>query len=203
MGVIFVKSLPMFLFPITPKGWKSRSRAKVLFKEIVAQARQTVFYADLDVPDTLDGRFEMIAMHTGLVINRVRTEGEEGTRFAQSLFDEMFLNMELSCRQIGIGDLSVPRHMKRMMVALQGRALHYEEAAEQGESAVADALKRNLYATVETPSQSTLLAVAQYFLACRSSLKAQSYEDIKNGRIAFAPLPIKESISHEQNSQTA
>lgn len=193
----------MFLFPLTPSGWRLHFKAKVLFKQIMAQSRAPVFYTDYAVPDTIDGRFEMIALHTGLVINRVRYEGKTGTRLAQSLFDEMFLNMEISCRQIGIGDLSVSKHIKRMMVALQGRALHYEDAAKQGQGALAETLKRNLYGTTQPPEDAALKDMADYVLACQAKLQSQAFENLVKGSVEFAPLPQAERYSSDKTSQVA
>lgn len=192
----------MFFFPILPKSRQARKIAKKLYAECVSQARQPIFYSELGVPDTIDGRFDMIALHAGLVVNRLRREGQEGGRIAQALFDEMFLNMEMACRQIGIGDLSVPKQIKKMMKAFQGRALHYEDAVKTGPVAVAEVLKRNLYATAPQLSQKILDAMADYVMECHSRLNSQELPQMKNGVISFAPLPCIES-QNEKNSKAA
>ncbi len=177
----------MFFFPLTPKGRAIRKVAKKLYAQAVERGREPVFYESLSVPDTLDGRFEMISLHTGLIINRIRYEGKAGHRLAQSIFDEMFLNMEISCRQVGIGDLSVPKHIKRMMKALQGRALTYDVAA--GNNALPEALAKNLYATVATPGAPVLNVMSDYILAARTALENQKFEDLSQGIISFPALP--------------
>ncbi len=177
----------MFFFPILPQKRASRKAAKRLFQFIMQRSREPIFFAELAVPDTFSGRFEMIALHNGLLINRVKDEGKYGHYLAQALFDEMFLNMEIACRQVGIGDLSVPKQIKKMMKALQGRALTYDQAAETG--VLPDALAKNLYATVERPSDTVLTQMSDYVLACRKDLEVQNLADMLNGQLSFAQLP--------------
>lgn len=193
----------MFFFPITPKGRARRKVAQTLYANCVQRGREAVFYAGLSVPDTFTGRFEMISLHVGLVINRLRSEGKAGHLQAQALFDEMFLNMELACRQVGIGDLGVPKQIKKMMKALQGRSLHYEEAITQGLDAVIEALKKNLYATTETPSPEILRIMAKYVTACRENLKVQQFETLARGELSFPPLPDVSGVSNDEISKVA
>ena len=144
----------------------------------------------------------MIAFHAGIVVNKLRREGRTGDRIAQAVFDEMFLNMEISCRQIGIGDLSVPKQIKRMMKAFQGRALHYEDAVRVGPGAVAEVLKRNLYATTEMPSQDVLTLMANYVINAHKKVNEQALPEMEQGFVFFAPLPNIED-KNEKNSQAA
>ncbi len=183
----FVKSFLMFFFPILSHQRASRKAARQLFQIVMQRSREPVFFAELDVPDTFSGRFEMIALHNGLLINRVRGEGKAGHYLAQALFDEMFLNMEIACRQAGIGDLGVPKQIKKMMKALQGRAMVYEEAAEVG--TLQDALAKNLYATVERPSDQVLTMMSDYIIACRKDFDVQNLADMLNGQLSFTHLP--------------
>ncbi len=179
----------MFFFPILPYKRASRKAARQLFQIVMQRSREPVFFAELGVPDTFSGRFEMIALHNGLLINRVRGEGKAGHYLAQALFDEMFLNMEIACRQVGIGDLSVPKQIKKMMKALQGRAVIYDQAAEAGGKELADALAKNLYATVERPSDQVLATMSDYILACRKDFEVQNMADMLNGQLSFTYLP--------------
>ena len=189
----------MFFFPILPKARASRKAAKKLYAAIVERSREPVFYAELGVPDTFSGRFEMIALHTGVAINRIRAEGNDGQSLAQALFDEMFLNMEIACRQVGIGDLSVPKQIKKMMKALQGRALIYDEAARSG--TLSGAVAKNLYATVEMPSAPVLEAMSRYVVECMQHMNTLSFADLQNGQINFPELP--KGVSHVEISQVA
>lgn len=192
----------MFFFPILPKSRQARKIAKKLYARCVEQGRQPIFYSELGVPDTIDGRFDMIALHAGMIVNRLRREGRAGDRIAQAVFDEMFLNMEISCRQIGIGDLSVPKHIKRMMKAFQGRALHYDDAVKIGPGAVAEVLKRNLYATATIPSHQVLTLMADYVINAHKQVNNQALAVMEQGFVSFAPLPNIED-KNEKNSQAA
>lgn len=194
----------MFFFPLTPKGRASRKLAKKLYAQSVERAREPVFYESYSVPDSFTGRFEMVTLHAGLLINRVRGEGKDGELLAQSIFDDMFLNMEMACRQSGIGDLSVPKHIKRMMKAVKGRALSYEDAANLGIEELKAALAKNLYATVEKSSDDVLSTIAAYVMECRNGLNNQSFADIQAGQIHFAALPDnKHGVTNVEISQVA
>ena len=88
--------------------------AALLYETIVAQARRPEFYRALGVPDTLDGRFEMIALHMFLVLHRMRGETGDAHDVAQNLTDTFFADVEHSIRELGIGDLGVPKRMKKL-----------------------------------------------------------------------------------------
>ncbi len=128
---------------------KVQKQAESLYKDIVLKSRHRAFYADYGVPDTLDGRFEMIAMNVFLEMSGLN---KSSPKMAQALFDAMFIDMDRSARERGVGDLSVPKHMKRMMKALHGRAKMYQDAlSQQNDVMLHDAIKRNIFGTVESP----------------------------------------------------
>jgi len=85
-----------------------------LYAAIVAQSRQTLFYAEWGVPDTLTGRFDMISLHMALVLRRLQREGATQSTFAQALFDLFFKDMDRSLREMGVGDISVPKRIEKM-----------------------------------------------------------------------------------------
>lgn len=188
----------MFFFPITKKSRQRYATARELYAAAMAQSRRPVFYADLAVPDTFDGRFELISLHAGLMVRSLAGKGGDNRKLAQALFDEMFLNLELVCREIGVGDLAVPRHIKRMMTALKGRALTYAEA--QKNQALPEALARNLYGTVERPDESILSAMAAYVSELQASLDAQSLE---SGTVSFPSVDLTGVVKNGQNSKAA
>ena len=129
-----------------------------LYGAIVAQARAPAFYAELGVPDTVLGRFDMVLLHVVLVLRRLRQEGAEGEAngaqdrssqraLAQGLFDRFCRDMDHNLREMGISDQGVPRHMQRVGEAFYGRAQVYEAAlgAAASEGALTQALARNVY----------------------------------------------------------
>ena len=108
----------------------ARDAARALYKTAVARARDPVFYARYAVPDSLDGRFDMIALHVFLVLHRLKQEGDPTKALAQILFDTMFADMDESLRELGVGDLSVGRRVKTMAEALYGRIAAYQAALD-------------------------------------------------------------------------
>jgi len=111
----------------------NRAITEALYAQIVAAARQTVFYSDWNVPDTPLGRFEMLSLHMFLFQHRLR--GEEGVaqEVAQVLIDEFFLDVEHSLRELGVGDVGVPKRMKKLAKMFYGRTAAYDDALERGD----------------------------------------------------------------------
>lgn len=191
----------MFFFPITPKGRARRKLARALYAKCVEQARLPIFYSELKVPDTFDGRFELVALHAGMLMARLSECEPDGGKLSQAVFDDMFVNMDQTCREIGIGDLSVPRHIKRMMKALKGRTLTYIQAMESGE--MNDAVARNLYGTVARPPDGVLAAMSGYVVELRAALAAQNYESFSAGRVSFPQPPARKVDEDDENSKAA
>jgi cytochrome b pre-mRNA-processing protein 3 len=155
-----------------------------LYETIVAQARAPAFYAGLGVPDTLDGRFDMIALHVFLALRRLKSEGETGRALAQALCDRFFADLDRSLREMGAGDLGVGRRVKAMAQAFYGRVAAYESALNGDDSALHEALKRNLFGTV-TPGDGPIAAMARYVRREAAALAAQPYAALAAGTIAF------------------
>lgn len=121
-----------------------RARYRPLYDAIVAEGRDADWYVAGGVPDTLDGRFDMIALILSLVLLRLETEGEPG-RLPSTLLTELFVDdMDGQLRQIGIGDVVVGKHVGRMMSALGGRLTAYR-AALAGEAPLGEAMTRNIW----------------------------------------------------------
>jgi len=128
-----------------------RSAAELAYRQIVDQARQAVFFAERGVPDTLDGRFELVCLHAFLYLHRLKRERPAATALAQAVFDTMFADFDRALREMGTGDLSVGRQVKRMAQAFYGRIRAYEDGIAAGDAILAAALARNLYGTVAGP----------------------------------------------------
>lgn len=124
-----------------------------LYTGLVTAAREPFHYARLGVPDTLDGRFDLIALYAGLTIRRLQRAGGRGPRVAQALFDAMFSDMDISLREMGVGDLGVPKRVREMWEAFHGRALAYGAALDAGDAAaLAAALRRNVWRGQDMPA---------------------------------------------------
>lgn len=158
-----------------------------MYDAALVQARQPVFYDRYGVPDTIDGRYDLIVMHVCLLMEGLHEKGHEGTALFQPLFDAMFRDFEFAAREIGIGDLSIPRHMKRMMQGFHGRAHSYREALseEENPALLIKAIERNIYGTVEAVGQDILSDMADYMIQNIVSLKAQ---ELTSGQAVFLHL---------------
>jgi len=109
--------------------WRDRhEKARSLYGSIVTQARARAFYAHWGVPDTAEGRFEMIVLHLVMVLHRLGREGEAGQRLARALTEAFAVDLDDNLREMTVGDLAVPRHVKRAVGALHERHVSYGAA---------------------------------------------------------------------------
>jgi cytochrome b pre-mRNA-processing protein 3 len=164
---------------------RNRAPAEALYGSLVDQARQPAFYATLGVPDTVDGRFDMIAVHAFLLMRRLRAEGEAARGLSQSLFDIMFADMDQNLREIGVGDLGVGKRVKAMAQAFYGRVGAYDAGLDDSsDPALAAALRRNLYRKT-APSEAQVTALATYMRRENAALAGQALDTLHGGRVAF------------------
>jgi cytochrome b pre-mRNA-processing protein 3 len=154
---------------------------QVLYEAIVAAARQPLFYIEMAVPDTVDGRFDMIALHLFLVLDRLKDDQPEAVR--QGLVDVFFRDMDRSLREMGVGDLSVGKKVRKMAEVFYGRVDAYRKAVSEGESALSDAFARNVYAEGGVEQAPKL---AHYAWIARAKLDLQSVDSIMKGQLNFS-----------------
>jgi cytochrome b pre-mRNA-processing protein 3 len=158
-----------------------------IYDQIVAAARQPALYASWGVPDTPLGRYEMIALHLFLVLHRLRGEERAAAALAQELTDAFFADLDHSIRELGIGDLGVPKRMKKLARMFYGRAAAYGEAVESGDLArLSQALARNVRPDDAAWAQAGQLA--DHVLATHRHLSQQSLSAITSGSVVF-PAP--------------
>lgn len=161
---------------------------EALYAALVHKARDPKFYAVLGVPDTVDGRFDMVVIHAMLVMRRLREIPAEIHATGLRLFDLMFTDMDRSLREMGVGDMSVGKHVKRMAKAFYGRAAAYEEGMDGGAAQLEKALLDNLYRHGPPPPQA-LAEIAAYLHRASAHLAQQQAADIVAGRIDFS-VPV-------------
>lgn len=157
--------------------------ASALYHVIFEQSRQPVFYADYGVPDTIDGRFDLLLVHIFIVLHHLNAMDAQGQELGQALFDMCFADMDQAMRNRGVGDMGVPKHMRRMMKAFNGRMHAYEEALEQG--TLEGALIRNLYGTVETPNPAHVKRMANHMQHSLKAFETLDLDAYMNGAITF------------------
>jgi cytochrome b pre-mRNA-processing protein 3 len=175
-------------------GWWRRDRgrepAERLYAVLVSQARRPEFYVALGVPDTVDGRFELVALHIFLVLRRLR--GEAGAAaIAQALVDLFVEDMDASLREMGAGDLGVGRRVRHMAEALYGRIAAYDAVAASDQQTAVAALRRNLFGTVPEPGPEAvaLRAMTAYVRREQAALAAMPTDRLVAGRVDFGSPP--------------
>ena len=133
-----------------------------VYTAIVAQSRQPVFYADWGVPDTVTGRFDMISLHLSLLFRRLRAEKQAGTEFSQALFDLFFKDMDRSLREMGAGDMAVPKKVRKMSEIFYGLMTSLNEAMDRDDRPGVEAvLRRNVYGETDSAHVAESGALAQ------------------------------------------
>jgi cytochrome b pre-mRNA-processing protein 3 len=150
------------------------STIDALYGTIVAQARSPVFYRSFGVPDTVAGRMDMIVLHLVLVLRRLRLAGGP---LGQQVFDRFCEDMDDNFREMGLGDLAVPKEMRRVGEAFYGRAKAYEDGLAAGDAdALAGALARNLFAEAKNSAEPPIGArrLAAYMRDAAARLAAQA-----------------------------
>lgn len=162
----------------------------------VEQARSPAFFLDMGVPDTVDGRFDLIILHIMLLIRRLRKNGADAAGISQALLNLMFSDMDRNLREMGVGDLSVGKQVKKMAKAFYGRSetweigLDADGGARADNSALVTAFQETVYRSVEAaqadPTYPT--ALATYTRAADGVLEAQSLDDLLAGAASFAPV---------------
>ncbi len=120
-----------------------RGTIEAIYGMIVTQAREPLFYRDLGVPDTVNGRFDLLVLHLWMVLRRLKTI-EGGADLSQALFDGFCDDMDANLREMGVGDLTVPKRMQAFGEAFYGRAAAYDQALAAGEEPLAQALCKNI-----------------------------------------------------------
>jgi cytochrome b pre-mRNA-processing protein 3 len=156
--------------------------ALALYATIVAAARQPKFYADWGVPDTLDGRFDVLVMHMYLAIDRLKDFGVPTANLRQVLTDTFFAQMDATLREVGVGDLTVGKKVRKMAEAFFGRVTAYNAAIEKADDSLTAAVARNVFN--DTPNHHAA-DVAMWMRQAKARLQSQNLEDLAAGRIEF------------------
>jgi cytochrome b pre-mRNA-processing protein 3 len=179
------------LFRRTP----STETIRTLYGAIVAQARRPVFYTAYHVPDTVAGRFDMIALHAILLLRRVRGAADSLREVGQGVFDLFCRDLDHNLRERGVGDLAVPRQMRGLVEAFYGRAAAYDQAlARSDDGELAAALGRNVFGVAGSPPPGAG-PLASYVRAAEVDLARQDAAALHRGLLQF---PVPEAILDEE-----
>ena len=167
-------------------GRRRHERASfLLYNEAVRAGRDPYYYEALGVPDTLDGRFDMVGLHVFLLIDRLRGAPEPGPALSQGVFDAMFADMDFNLREMGVGDMSVGKRNRQMWEAFHGRANAYEAALDDddGDEALAAALRRNVWR--DAAPEGAAERLAGQVRRCRAALEREPLERFVDGTASF------------------
>jgi cytochrome b pre-mRNA-processing protein 3 len=165
---------------------KLANAAQRLYDAIVSRARQSVFHTVFAVPDTLDGRFDVLSLHAFAVMDVLKTLGTAGGQTGTELASLIFAGFDDALRQLGVSDFGIGRRIKAMAAAFYGRLDAYGAASAENE--LAGALLRNLYRGDESRRRETA-ALAHYIFGMRQNLRDQPGL-LLEGRPDFGPLPV-------------
>ncbi len=168
-------------------GNPARQSGLALYNACAAHARTPDFYARWGVPDTVEGRFEIYALHVILVLARLKGQGEQASEVGQALFDSLLRGLDDGLREMGVGDLSVGKKMRKLGEALYGRARNATEALEglPDRGALERFLKRTVYA--QAPDADTS-ALTDWVIKAHSALADQDLSALLAGQASFAEV---------------
>lgn len=162
----------------------AQTAGRALYALAVAPSRDARLYVDLEAPDTVEGRFEIYTLHVMLLLDRLRGQGAAATEVSQALFDEYLKALDHGLRELGVGDLSVGRKMRKLGEAFYGRGKSYDAAfaALPDEAPLEALLTRTVYAEKATAKVD---ALAAYVVAQRASLADQPLDRLLAGEVTW------------------
>lgn len=162
----------------------ARAAGEALYADLVAQARRPELYRDFGVPDRIDARFELYVLHLSLLLTRLRGAGEAAAETSQALFDAFVDALDDSLRELGVGDLSVAKKMRKLGEAVYGRTVGYQTALlAEDRTALSGLIARAVLAEDEPGEQSGRLA--DYALSRHTALAAAPIEAFLKGQASW------------------
>ncbi len=161
-------------------GWfrkdQTQSQAETLFEGLNEQARRPEFYERARAPDTVEGRFEVLALHMFLIIRRLKRDAPASDRLSAAIQEVFFRRLDHALRELGVGDLSIGRKIRGLAEAFYGRASAYEKAMGDGaRDAISAALARNVF---ESADAARALPLADYLVKADQLLAEAPEHDL-------------------------
>ena len=161
--------------------------AENLYGAIMAQARLPIYYQRLGVPDTLEGRFSVLTIHLFAVFRRLKDAGPEGALVAQDLSNRFVADMDTVLREIGVGDLSVPKKVRKLVASGATLIEDYDRAANESDDALETEIAANLPLDEKTAGE-VGARLTPYVRAMLQELENQPMEQIWAGRLQFPEI---------------
>jgi len=168
------------------KRGPGRLNGEALYQVAIDQARQPSFYTDLRAPDTVEGRFELYTLHVVLVLHRLKGQGAAAAETAQGLFDAYVQALDDALREMGVGDLTVGKKMRKLGEAFYGRAKAYQAALEDGDrDSLAALIGRTIYAGQNDSAADQL---ADYVERGAALLASEPLDDVLAARLIWPEI---------------
>lgn len=163
-----------------------KAAGKALYASVVARARRPDLYLAFGAPDTVEGRFELYTLHTVLLLDRLRGQGGQASEVSQALFDTYLTSLDDALREMGVGDLSVGKKMRRLGEAFYGRVKSYEGAfASLPDAGPLEALLARTVFEGEPDATALAKSLAAYVAVERQAMAARRLEDLLAGELAW------------------
>ncbi len=165
-----------------------KNTASMIYKKIIIQSRNKTFYKNLLVPDSIDGRFELIVLHFFFIHFSLNKKNNLERSLSEETVNLMFKDFDYNLREMGVGDLSVKKKIYHMTEALAGRIKVYKEVSEEENGIIEETIKRNLYGTINNIDISCLNKMRRYFLDSIKFIKKNNLLEINENSVIFLDL---------------
>jgi cytochrome b pre-mRNA-processing protein 3 len=184
----------MLFFKRLLRAPRFEAEARDLYRQLAERARRPALYMACGVPDTIDGRFEMLCLHAYALFHGLKGKGADADALGQAVYDAMFADLDGSLRELGAADLGVGKRIKTMTEALNGRIQAYDRGFVAGDAELEQAIRRNVFGTV-TPIEERVRWMAGYLRRIRTVFVGASFEDIRDGSaMSLLPEPSGEVL---------
>jgi cytochrome b pre-mRNA-processing protein 3 len=178
----------MILF--SPEKRRRRDAAGRLYSEAVAAARDPALYLDHGVPDTFQGRFEMVTLYLFPLLYRLTHDPGDDPELARLLSEHLVADMDDSFREIGVADLKVPKRMTGFYRSFAGRIAAYGDAGRAGHAALVAALTRNIFPEGDHGGHAPALTAR--LEAALEAARQASLDDLRRGAFSFGVAARRE-----------
>jgi cytochrome b pre-mRNA-processing protein 3 len=174
---------------------RGREAAARLYAACVEAARAPALYREYGVPDTLQGRFEMVALHLFPLLHRLMHQPGDDPELARLVSESFVTDMDAAFREMGVGDVTVPKRMKTLYASFAGRISGYTKALGERDSALAGAIARNVFP--DDPQDARALSLAARVQAALAALRDAPLAELRQGNAVFpVPAPtIKQEVA--------
>ena len=161
----------------------------ILYKLIVEQARTKAFYRELKVPDTIDGRFELIVLHFFLLERRLDKKNKKDQLIYKELLEIMYKDFDMSLREMGVGDLSVGKKIYHMTEAFSGRLFAYRKfSTKKNINGIKRTIKRNIYGTIKDIDEKFIKIMKTYIFDSMDFLDKIKIDKVSENSSIFLDL---------------